>query len=142
MTNTLMTVVALILSSAQTAPIIYNEDFKVGNSVDLNQGFYVCDQAQAGVVLESLINIADPNARRAKAAKLGCPFQLTDKEGQTETIVGVLNEVCEDQEPGYQLTQKGKEITTICGREGHALAVEANGQRKTVIQLSLDISYD
>ena len=136
---------ALALSSpalAQTAPIVYTEEFKIGYNVDLNQGWYVCDQAQAGVVVEELIQIADDDTRRTRAAQLGCPFSLTDVEGPSYQVVGILNSICEDRSAGYSLTTHGRETTTICGREGHALAIERNGQRKTAILLTLDISYD
>ena len=127
---------------AQAFPISYTEEFKVGYSVDLNQGWYVCDQAQAGTVMEELIGEKDDNARRSKAAKLGCPFKLAEFDGPAYKVVGILHDVCEDRHSGYNLTQTGKETTTICGREGHALAVELDGKRLTVIQLSLDIIYD
>jgi hypothetical protein len=138
-------ILALALSGsalAQPAPISYAEDFEVGYEVDLNQGFYVCDQAQAGVVVESLIDLKDVVERRRKAAQMGCPFRLTVKEGPVYRVVGILNSICEDRQPGFQLTARGKEATTVCGREGHALAVERNGQRKTVILLNMDIDYD
>lgn len=135
-------IIALSVASAQAAPVIYMEEFRVGHSVDLNQGWYVCNEAQASTVMEQLINIEDDNSRRSKAAQMGCPFSLADTDGPSYQIVGVLHDVCEDRHKGYQLTQNGREDTTICGREGHALAVEKDGKRLTVIQLSLDIIYD
>lgn len=140
MVKAALTIAALTLSVPVQAqpPITFAEEFHVGNDVDLNQGFYVCDQAQAGVVLEALIQMPNAILRRKKAASMGCPFRLAEGSGPTYRVVGILNQVCKAQ---YAVRNPdGPAIN--CGREGHALAVERQGKRLTVIQLSLDISYD
>lgn len=131
-------VLSLLLTTtpamAQTTKMGWQEDFQVGQNVDLSQGFYVCGSKPADA-LHQLIGIEDAQARYRRATTLTCPIlQLVDKPAVFR-VVAVNDHVC--------LGQHVEEGWTICEREGHQLTIRLpDGRERTVLWISLDWDVD
>lgn len=112
----------------------WQEDFKVGQNVDLSQGFYVCANTAQGV-LGSLIreDMAATRYRKARAAQ--CPIMQNPERPTVFKVVAVRDHIC--------LEPRVEEGWTVCGREGHELMIQRpNGSQQVVLWLSMDWDVD
>lgn len=116
-----------LLASA-TPSFAYEAD-----TVDVNQGVYICDSADKTTV-DKLSGIPDLKARRSLAAKIGCPFHITeatdDYQAEEYPVAKVKAEVC---------YKGGKDY---CEEQAFAVEVYMQGKPKTVIGLWLDEDRD
>lgn len=112
----------------------WQEDFKVGQNVDLSQGFYVCASPAQGA-LKQLISFDDPRIRYSKARAIRCPIMQNPERPSVFKVVAVRDSIC--------LEPRVEEGWTVCGREGHELMIQRpNGSQQVVLWLSMDWDVD
>ena len=122
---------ALALSTSaqsQTLPYHYAAD-----TVDINQGVYVCDSATRATV-DQLVQVRDTVARRSQAARMGCPFHI-----------GPVSDDYQAEEYPVQRQVVGvcyKGGRDFCEEQAFAVLVYMQGKPKTVISLWLDEDRD
>lgn len=114
-------IVAFLAALQGTA---YTESFARGQSVDLNQGFYVCDQPKPMERVALLARMHYPHMRRRLAARMGCPFQQKPLRSPAR-VLEVRGAVCGSRVP----VQGG----VMCQREAHQLIVRHGNQTRAAI---------
>jgi hypothetical protein len=121
--------IATILLLASVAPSFAYE----ADTVDVNQGVYICNSADKATV-DKLAGITDLNTRRTTAAKIGCPFHISqptdDYQAEEYPVATVKAEVCYKGNKDY------------CEEQAYAVEVYMGGKSKTVIGLWLDEDRD
>lgn len=132
----MLSIIALMASMT----VSYVERFNVGDSVDLNQGIYVCKTGDDSI-LEKLAHVKNANKRRSLAESMGCRFSLADNQ-QVVKIISHNQDICLEQTVGYSLEKSGKVPVTQCGIEGHRITVRTAFGIQNVIWVSLDADYD
>ena len=130
-----------MLAMVTDPSVVFSEDFKAGQQIDINQGFYVCQDNNPRDLMERLLEIKNDRARRRYAQVHGCSYHAENHEDIYQ-ISYMQADTCMDRSPGFQLTSTGKESTVVCGREGHQMSIYKGSETKTVIWLSLDIDFD
>jgi hypothetical protein len=131
----------LLAMALAGAPIVYTETVEVGHDLNLNGGWYTCTSGAAAAA-EQLIQIPNMARRRVRSAQLGCRYRSLEQPSATYKITRVVSRICLDREAGWQLTQRGREATVICGREAHVVEGRRGAQVVQAILLSLDQDYD
>lgn len=112
----------------------WQEDFRVGQNVDLSQGFYVCT-GQAQGVLGQLIRLDNPKIRYGKARAAQCPIMQNPERPAVYRVLEVKDNIC--------LEPTVEEGWTICGREGHELLIQRpDGSQQVVLWISMDWDVD
>lgn len=127
MVKAVIGVLALALSSgamAQQGSFQYTADV-----VDINQGVYVCESASKATV-DKLAAMPDTKARRAAAARMGCPFHIgpvsAEYQAQEYPVARMVASLC----------YRGS--NDFCEEQAFAAVVYMQGKPKTLISLWLD----
>lgn len=132
----------LAMLAMVTAPsVVFSEDFKVGQQLDINQGFYVCQNDNPRDLMERLLEIKNDRARHQYAQAHGCSYQAENHQDVYQ-ISYIQADTCMDRSNSFQLTSTGQKSTVMCGREGHQITVVRAKETKTVIWLSFDTDFD
>lgn len=123
--------VALALSTtalAEQGSYQYTDD-----TVDINQGVYICDSASRTTV-DKLAGIPDTVERRETARRMGCPFYIgeenEDYQAEEYPVARMIASVC---------YKGGKDF---CEEQAFAAVVYMQGKPKTLISLWLDEDRD
>lgn len=112
----------------------WQEDFKVGQNVDLSQGFYVCSTPNSGI-LSKLIQVENQNVRHGMAVADKCPIMQDFARPSVHRVLAINENICLEPE-----VQEG---WTVCGREGHALLIQRpDGSQQVVLWISMDWDVD
>lgn len=135
MIKALLAGLLLVSSPAMAqAKMGWQEDFRVGQNVDLSQGFYVCANSTQGV-LAKLIRVENPHIRYRMAQASRCPIMQNPERPAVFRVLAVKDNIC--------LEPKVEEGWTVCGREGHELLIQRpDGSQQVVLWISMDWDVD
>jgi len=124
-----------ILIAAASTNSNFTEQFAIGQTVDLSQGFYVCGTSNSVETMQRIVSERDAQKRRALATSLHCPFEQREDRSNLREVVKIEAENCGP----LQRLGDGQ----MCGDESHILKVkDAKGQVVTVIFMADDYIFD
>lgn len=131
MVKVAISLVALVLST--TAMADQGSYQYAADTVDINQGVYICESASRATV-DKLAAIPDTIERRETARRMGCPFHIgkEDEDYQPEEypVDYIVASVCYKGGQDY------------CEEQAFAAVVYMQGKPKTLIGLWLDEDRD
>ncbi len=124
-----MNIIAMLLLATATPSFSYEAD-----TVDINQGVYICDNADKATV-DKLATLMDDETRRNYAdVELHCPFNIGEisdvYQAEEYPVQEVIAEVC---------YKGGKDY---CEEQAFAVKVYMGNQPKIIIGLWLDEDRD
>ena len=127
--------IVFFLALAATSASNFTEDFYVGRSVNLAQGFYICEHPNPVGALEAIAKTRDIEVRRNSVAEHAkCRFKQNESD-DLWTVVQVSKQLCGPLKKVYG--------GTMCSTEAHQLVVRnKQGNQRTVIYVQDDYDID
>lgn len=147
-----MLIIACVAGAADAAgreAISYTEPREEGSTIALTQGVWDCGRLAEADAVHVMKDMSRHPARQDVAgATAGCTKTIEPERMETPwRIVRRISMLCEDRtrETAETVLPDGRrrtDVYVICGREAHALVVERDGVRRTVIDVVDLASYD